>query len=106
MKCESMISTKNFYSDILGFNVVDSAGNTLTVEKEGGRLIFTEHDLWNVGSGISGTVYFAIQNVNDYFNSIKDKSVVIWPLENTPYGSREFGVKDVNGYYLAFAQRN
>ncbi|MFO1205919.1 MAG: bleomycin resistance family protein [Burkholderiales bacterium] len=96
--------TREFYGSMLGFNVRDSAGDTLTVERGGGRLIFTTGNLWS-DAGFAGTIYFTVPDVDGYFASIRDKVDVAWPLQDMSYGSREFGIRDCNGYYLAFQQR-
>lgn len=105
LKCNNLEETKSFYKDILGFRVKDSAENTLTAEKEDGKLIFTVQDLWPGRPNNSATIYFSLSQVDSYFNSLKDNSFVLWPLEKTSYGSKEFGIKDNNGYLLAFSQR-
>ena len=104
LKCISLVETKSFYKDILGFEVHESSENTITVKKENGRLIFTDLELWPGIPSNTATIYFALTNVDEYFNSIKDTSIILWPLDNTSYGSREFGIKDNSDYHIAFAQ--
>jgi uncharacterized glyoxalase superfamily protein PhnB len=43
--------------------------------------------------------------VDEYFEAVKDRAIVRWPLEDMSYGTREFAVKDCNGYTLAFAKK-
>jgi len=95
--------TRKFYESVLGFDAFDTAESTLTVEKHGGRLIFTE--LWGAPDGFSGTIYFTVPDADRYFTSIQDKVDVAWPIQDMSYGSREFGIKDCNGYHLAFQQQ-
>ena len=105
LKCNSIAETKAFYKELLHFKVSDSAENSCTVENEDGVIIFSEGD--NLGSEprCSGTIYFFLEDVEGYYNLIKERVIVLWPLQNMSYGTREFGIKDVNGYYLAFAQK-
>ena len=35
---------------------------------------------------------------------IKNQAEVVWPLETMDYGQKEFGVRDCDGYTLAFAE--
>lgn len=44
-------------------------------------------------------------DVDRYYEEVKEKAIVRWPLEDTTYGTREFAVKDCNEYTLAFAQK-
>lgn len=55
--------------------------------------------------GMTGTIYFRVVGVDELFNRVAGRSEVVWPLENQPYGTREFGIRDPDGYILAFAQR-
>lgn len=105
LKCHDVDTTKTFYDEILGFNVSDSANGTCTVEKDGGTIIFTDQELWSGHPKCTGTIYFYIDDVDKYFEEVKEKCIILWPLENTSYGTREFGIKDYDEYHLAFAQK-
>jgi uncharacterized glyoxalase superfamily protein PhnB len=100
--CRNLAETREFYRDALRFQVDDTAEGTLTVTLEGGALIFTEADLWKNGCAASGTAYFTVADVDAYFAAVKDKVFVAWPVQDTSYGTREFGITDCNGYWLAF----
>jgi uncharacterized glyoxalase superfamily protein PhnB len=52
----------------------------------------------------TGALYFNIAGVRDFFEQIKEKVELVWPLEMTEYGQQEFGVRDPDGYTLAFAE--
>ena len=105
LKCNDVPTTKTFYEEILEFNVSDSANETCTVEKDGGSLIFTSEELWSGYPNLTGTIYFFIEDVEEYYETIKDKAIIKWKLEDTSYGTREFGVKDYDEYTLAFARK-
>lgn len=104
LKCGNIQETKSFYDEIFEFNVSDTAENTCTVEKEGSTIIFTDQDLWAGYPKCTGTIYVYILDVNAYYNAIKDKAIIRWPIVDMSYGTREFGVKDCNEYTIAFAQ--
>ena len=55
-------------------------------------------------ANLSGTDYFFINVVKTYLGLVRDRTAVHWPLQDMSYGTREFGIRDCNGYYLAFAQ--
>jgi uncharacterized protein YjbI with pentapeptide repeats len=103
LRCRSLAETRAYYRDILGFAVADTAGKTLTAEKEGGTLIFVDQDFLGTPA-MSATIYFTLADADAYFAVIKDKVAIAWPLQNMPYGTREFGITDCNGYCLAFQQ--
>lgn len=75
------------------------------MKKSGETIIFTDEDLWEGHPHCTGTIYIFLENVEEYYDAVKDKAIVRWPLEDMSYGTREFGVKDCNGYTLAFAKR-
>jgi predicted enzyme related to lactoylglutathione lyase len=105
LRCRDVEETREFYQSALGFNVRDTAEGTFTAEYCGGVLIFTSGDLWKSQPGFSGTIYFTVPDADGYFAAVKDKVAIAWPIQNMPHGSREFGVKDCNGYHLAFQQQ-
>ncbi len=94
-----------FYREVLGFAVSRTAQDTLSVELQGGRILFTQQDLWRGGPVCSGTLYFDVADVDAYYAAVRDRARIAWPLQDMPYGSREFGVVDVDGYHLAFQRR-
>ena len=105
LKCADLEETKAFYAEILEFEVSASAERTCTVQMAGGTIIFTDEQLWEGHPHCTGPIYFFLPNVDEYYDAIKDKAILRWPLENQSYGTRESGVKDCNGYTLAFARR-
>ncbi|GGI17704.1 MAG: bleomycin resistance family protein [Oxalicibacterium faecigallinarum] len=104
LRCQDMEKTADFYRSILDFRVTISAG-ILTVEKHGGKIVFTDRDLWNVPVTCSGTVYFTVPNIESYYSQLEDKNIVVWPIQEMSYSAIEFGILDCNGYYLAFQQK-
>ena len=104
LRCSDLDLTREYYRDTLGFEVTETAEGTIGVRLQDCSLVFTTQDLWVVPTQCSATFYLHVDDVEQYFDRVKDKAQVAWPLQNMPYGSREFGVLDCNGYYLAFAQ--
>ncbi|MDM0115129.1 bleomycin resistance family protein [Variovorax sp. J22R133] len=105
LRCDDLEATRAHYRDVLGFTTSDPAQGILTVAKEDCTLIFTPDDLWKSPPVFSGTVYFAIADVDGYFDAVKNKATIAWPLQDMDYGTREFGVRDCNGYHLAFRRK-
>lgn len=106
LRCTDLDQTRSFYDTVLGFRVAETAGNTITVEKDGARLLFTDRLLWPGTPALTGTLYITVPDVERFYAQVKDKVAISWPLQHMPYGSYEFGMTDCNGYLLAFqAQR-
>ncbi|MGA4634028.1 VOC family protein [Pseudomonas solani] len=104
LRCHDLDATRRHYRDALGFTTLDSAHASLTMQLQDCRLIFTEQDLWAAPVACSGTLYLAVADVARYYEQVKDKAEIAWPLQEMDYGSKEFGIRDCNGYTLAFTQ--
>jgi len=73
------------------FQAMDSIGDQLPgldTDRFGGALLF----------------YIKTKNIRTFFGSIMDKVEVVKPLEVALYGATEFTIKDVDGFYLTFAE--
>ena len=53
---------------------------------------------------LSGTIYFFPDDVQALAMEWQDKVGFEWGPEVMPYGMLAFGIKDPNGYYLAFTE--
>ena len=51
-----------------------------------------------------GTLSFHMSGVQEFFERVKNEAEVVWPLEAMEYGQMEFGIRDCDGYTLAFAE--
>lgn len=52
----------------------------------------------------SGTFYLFPQSVDALAEEFRGKVEFLWGPETMSYGMREFGIKDPNGYVIAFAE--
>jgi catechol 2,3-dioxygenase-like lactoylglutathione lyase family enzyme len=98
-----------FYTTILGFSVVwqadnDGGGENAMLQAGDTSLLLSTGSHLGDKPQFTGTLYFNIVGVEAYFESIKDKADIVWPLEAMEYGQREFGIRDPDGYTLAFAE--
>ena len=53
---------------------------------------------------LTGTLYFHMTGVQEFFERVKDRVEIVWALETMHYGQKEFGIRDCDGYTLAFAE--
>jgi hypothetical protein len=53
---------------------------------------------------LSGTLYFNVGGAQEFYDHIKERVHIVWPLEVMDYGQQEFGIRDPDGYTLAFAE--
>ncbi|MFZ2890429.1 VOC family protein [Sulfuricurvum sp.] len=115
-----------YYRDILGFTpimAVSEDKSSFSPElEEGKRYLFAmvqsggveimlqqdESLREDVGDfftdiGASVTFYIRVDDVDGWYETIAPKVEIIKPIETTWYGMREFYIRDINGYVLAFA---
>lgn len=104
LRCADPARTRAFYEALPGFTVAGSAGDTVTITGHGARLVFTAADLWNRAPTLTGTLYFTVGDIESSFAQVQGVAQLVWPLQDMPYGTREFAVVDCNGYVLAFQQ--
>ena len=55
--------------------------------------------------GASVSFYIEVENLESYYNGIKEKVEVVKELSTTWYGMNEFYICDNNGYILGFAEQ-
>ena len=105
-----MRETLDFYQR-LGFHVSGSHpdGTQATwaeVRRDGAILQFHAHPPVGTPESpvFSGTLYFHPDNVLALADEFSREVEFSWGPEVMDYGMREFGIRDPNGYYLAFTE--
>ncbi|TAK61164.1 MAG: VOC family protein [Bacteroidetes bacterium] len=97
-----------FYVEKLGFrcsNYVPEAGwgiirrdhVAIMLAKPNAHSAFT-------GAQFTGSLYLNTDDVDAFWQSVKDTVTVEYPIETFEYGMREFAIRDNNGYMLQFGQ--
>lgn len=54
--------------------------------------------------GSHGTFFIKLKGIDELFERVNGKVEIADPMRTTFYGMREFTVKDLNGYFLTFAE--
>ena len=49
-------------------------------------------------------VFFIDQDIDDFYNKVKEFAKVVDPLEAQPWGIKDFRIEDPFGYYLRFTE--
>ncbi len=106
-----MRRTLEFYVEKLGFTQtgyfpIESDPEWTELRRDEVAIHFhTEapHSTRNIPS-CSGTLYFYPESVEALAAEWQGKVPFVWGPEVTDYGMREFGLRDPNGYYLAFTE--
>lgn len=112
----NMPETIDFYK-LLGFNVMmsvpEDGDDFVWVMMANGSVTMMFQTFDSLGddlpeitrtNGGSLLLYINLENIQAFFDSIKDDVPVLKGLEKTFYGATEFSIKDPNGYVLTFAE--
>jgi uncharacterized glyoxalase superfamily protein PhnB len=103
-------ATVDWYRSI-GFNVIE------TYDDGGDGLSFailsfgSSEIMFNSGGAASNSrrrevdLYATVVNVDDLFERIKDRVVVVEGVNDRFYGMREFIIRDINRFWITFGQQ-
>lgn len=108
LRTRHMDATIQFYTEVLGFILAEK-----NEEWEWASLYRDEVGLMLGGENahfpftvphFTGSFYFSCSDVNALWTQINDKVEICYAPEDFPWGMREFGIFDNNGYLLQFGQ--
>src|SRR5262245_9660536 len=109
LKVADLDRSLDFYQNVLGFSVAwraanDGGGeNAMLIAGATNVLLSTGSHLGDKPQ-FTGTLYFNMACVRAFLESIKEMVEIVWPLETMECGQQEFGIRDLDGYMLAFAE--
>ena len=109
LKVSVMQKSVDFYTGVLGFTVAwraanDGGGENCMLQAGAAELLLSTGSHLGDKPQFTGTLYFHVAGVQEFFERVKDQVEVVWPLEAMDYGQTEFGIRDGDGYTLAFAE--
>lgn len=109
LRVSSMERSMEYYTRVLGFEIAwcaedDGEGELCMLALDEIDLLLSTGDHLGGPPSFTGTLYISTTGVEDYYARIADEVDVIWPLEQMEYGVQEFGIRDPDGYLLAFSE--
>jgi catechol 2,3-dioxygenase-like lactoylglutathione lyase family enzyme len=109
LKVSDMQKAVDFYTGVLGFSVAwraanDGGGENCMLQAGAAEVLLSTGSQLGDRPQFTGTLYFHMAGVQEYFEQIKSRVELVWPLETMDYGQTEFGIHDCDGYTLAFAE--
>ncbi|MDE0055141.1 MAG: sigma-70 family RNA polymerase sigma factor [Gammaproteobacteria bacterium] len=109
-----------YYTKTLGFELTGRAGTEgeqrldrglgaddwAHVEAGATSLVFVPLERGDKSGGpvMTGSIYLYPEDVDKAWDELHEHVEVTWPIRTWPHGMRDFGVRDVNGYWLIFGQ--
>ncbi|HRI77995.1 MAG TPA: bleomycin resistance family protein [Cyclobacteriaceae bacterium] len=114
---EDVNAAVEYYTKIFGFNLIASVPesgvyNWAMVMRDGVTLMFQslrslQEDMPSLkiqSKGSLGTFFIRMTGIEALYQSVKGKITIVVDMRTTFYGMKEFTVKDLNGYFLTFAE--
>jgi uncharacterized glyoxalase superfamily protein PhnB len=102
-------ATVDWYVDI-GFKIVDTyddGGDGLSfaiLELGNSEVMFNQGGQSSSQRRREVDLYIYTENIDELFDRLKDRVEVVEPPHDQFYGMREFIVRDLNGFWITFAQ--
>lgn len=108
-----VLASVDFYVNILGFTKIDgdshfarlSAGSSeimLMSKSDFDQEVPNNNRAQNQGWFV---LIIEVTNITEVYENIKNKVKIIRELQSTDYGTQEFLLIDLDGYYVQFTQR-
>ena len=100
-------ATLQFYKEGLGFQCTAQFEGWACLQRDGVELMLSvpnAHYPFDK-SHFTGSLYFKLETpeqVDTFWQQVKHKATVVYPIEDFDYGMREFAVNDNNGFILQF----
>jgi catechol 2,3-dioxygenase-like lactoylglutathione lyase family enzyme len=109
LKVSDMQKSVDFYTGILGFTVAwraanNGGGENCMLKAGAAELLLSTGSHLGDRPQFTGTLYFHMAGVEEFFERVKNRVEIVWPLETMDYGQKEFGIRDCDGYTLACAE--
>ncbi|MTI41188.1 VOC family protein [Fulvivirga lutimaris] len=115
---EDVQQTINYYHGVLAFEKIDTVpenGEDLVwarMKKGEVEIMFQEEDSLKsdipeirhekIGGGT--TLFIQMTGIQEYYDYLYSSADVVVQMKETFYGMKEFTIRDINGYYLTFAE--
>ena len=99
-----------FYTQQLGFSVAwrspgDGGGENCMLEAGAVAVLLSTSLHLGTPSQFTGTIYFDVEDVEGLWGTVAPTADVVWSIADMEHGTREFGIRDPDGYVLAFAEQ-
>jgi catechol 2,3-dioxygenase-like lactoylglutathione lyase family enzyme len=104
---DDMDRSVRFYVEVLGFTCGMQTPGYSSLYRDAVRIMLAapnEHEEWE-GPKLTGQLYIGLETageVDALWAKVKDRADVTYAVDDFEYGAHEFGIRDDNGYRLAF----
>src|ERR1700722_5367802 len=105
---ESMSASIDFYRIVLGFECLNFTEDWACLGNNGIEVMLSSPNahLPFEKPTMTGSLYFTTDDVDAWWQQLKDQCLVVYPIEDFDYGMREFAIRDNSGHLLQFGTPN
>src|SRR5262249_35465029 len=109
LKVSDMQKSVDFYTGVLGFSVAwraanDGGGENRMLQAGAAHPPLSTRTPLGDKPQFTRPPFFPQARGHEGLQRVQRQAEVVWPLEAMDYGQREFGIRDADGYTLAFAE--
>ena len=110
-------ATTAFYENILGFKKQSNFPNFISLTRDRVNMMFVlpieepenckdpnNKEEFFPKSTLTGSIFITMENVDEFWEAIKDKVTIKDPIADREYLMRDFSILDNNGYELVFGE--
>lgn len=114
---EDVEASVSFYKSVLGFDMVTAFPDTgrmsfAIVSRDNMDIMFQQkedliseiREFENVPLGGSFTIHIDVRDILMIYEKAVLSARIVQELHQTPYGTKEFSIKDNNGYIITFSE--
>lgn len=107
LRTKNLEETISFYENVLGFRGKSNFPNFVSLSKGDAEIMFIAPQEESFQKPeLTGSLYIWMENLDEFWETIKDKVQVTTAIDNRQYNARDFSILDNNGYELAFGENN
>jgi len=92
----------------LGFELLNKIGefDWVSMNFEGVHLMISKPNTHHAfkQAQFTGSIYIEVSNANALWDKVNTWATIDFPIEDFPYGMREFAIRDLNGYLIQFGE--
>jgi N-acetyltransferase len=88
-----------FYTSVLGFKIHQRTPGWCALQKDNAFLMFATGEQ---PPNMTGSLYVNTNDIGAIWENLKNHEAIIYSITDMPYGTREFAIKDNNGYTIRF----
>jgi uncharacterized protein YjbI with pentapeptide repeats len=98
----------DWYTGVVGMELLwrkpqDGGGETCMLREGPVTLMLSTGSHLGGAPAFTGTLYINMADATAHYERVRAGADIVWPLEDMDYGTTEFGIRDPDGYVIAFA---